>query len=80
VTAEQILTQVSLYWLTSTSATAGRYYYEEAHAGSEPRVSDARTGVAMFADDFQTIKVFAERDNTGIAQAATIAAGTSRHW
>jgi epoxide hydrolase len=66
VTAEQILTQVSLYWLTNTAATAVRYYHEEVHAGGESRVSDARTGVAVFADDFQTIKVFAERDNTGI--------------
>jgi epoxide hydrolase len=66
VTAEQILTQISLYWLTNTSATAVRYYYEEAQAGSDSRVGDARTGVAVFADDFQTIKVFAERDNTGI--------------
>ena len=29
-------------------------------------MSAARTGVAVFADDFQTIKVFAERDNTNI--------------
>src|SRR3954468_13915037 len=66
VTEEQILTQVSLYWFTNTMATAARYHFEEAHAGSESRVSDARTGVAVFVDDFQTIKVFAERDNTGI--------------
>ncbi len=66
VTRDQILTQVSLYWFTNTSATAGRYHFEEAHSGAEPRVSSARTGVAVFADDFQTIKVFAERDNTNI--------------
>ncbi|MFC5140120.1 hypothetical protein ACFPK1_17900 [Actinomycetospora rhizophila] len=66
VTEEQILTQVSLYWLTNTAAGAVRYHFEEAHSGAEPRVSAARTGVQVFADDFQTIKVFAERDNTGI--------------
>ncbi len=66
VTAEQVLTQVSLYWLTNTSSTAVRYHYEEAHSGAEPRVSTARTGVAVFAHDFRTIKAFAERDNTGI--------------
>ena len=43
-----------------------RYYLEKARAGAEPQVSAARTGVAVFADDFQTIKVFAERDNTNI--------------
>jgi pimeloyl-ACP methyl ester carboxylesterase len=66
VTAEQVLTQVSLYWLTNTASTAVRYHYEEAHSGAEPRVSDARTGVAVFAHDFRTIRAFAERDNTGI--------------
>jgi pimeloyl-ACP methyl ester carboxylesterase len=66
VTPEQILTQVSLYWLTNTSATTVRYYYEEARAGATPTVSTARTGVAVFADDFQTIRAFAERDNTNI--------------
>ena len=66
VTPEQILAQVSLYWLTNTSATTVRYYYEEARAGATPTVSTARTGVAVFADDFQTIRAFAERDNTNI--------------
>ena len=66
VSEEQILTQVSLYWFTNTMATAARYHFEEAHSGVEPQVSAARTGVQVFADDFQTIKVFAERDNTNI--------------
>ena len=29
-------------------------------------MSAARTGVAVFADDFRTIKAFADRDNTNI--------------
>ena len=29
-------------------------------------MSAARTGVAVFADDFRTIRAFAERDNTNI--------------
>jgi pimeloyl-ACP methyl ester carboxylesterase len=66
VTPEQILTQVSLYWLTNTAATAARYYFEQARSADEPQVSAARTGVAVFAEDFRTIRAFAERDNTGI--------------
>jgi len=66
LTPDQILTQVSLSWLTNTSATAARYYYEEARAGTAPAVNAARTGVAVFADDFQTIRAFAERDNSNI--------------
>src|SRR5690349_941643 len=44
---DQILAQVSLEWFTNTSATAGRYHYEEAHSGVEPQVSGAhgRRGV-----------------------------------
>jgi epoxide hydrolase len=68
LTLDQVLGQVSLYWLTNTAASAGRLYLEDARAGGEPRVSAARTGVAVFADDFRTIKAFAERDNTNIVQ------------
>jgi epoxide hydrolase len=66
VSVEQVLTQVSLYWLTNTSATAVRYHYAEGHSGAEPVVSHGRIGVAVFADDFQTIRPLAERDNTNI--------------
>jgi pimeloyl-ACP methyl ester carboxylesterase len=66
VSRDQVLAQVSLYWLTNTSATAARYYYAEQRAETEPVVSTGRIGVAVFADDFQTIRAFAERDNTRI--------------
>ena len=66
VSPEQVLTQVSLYWLTNTSATAVRYHYAEAHPPAETVVSHGRLGVAVFADDFKTIRPLAERDNAGI--------------
>jgi hypothetical protein len=66
VKPEQVLTQVSLYWLTNTSANSVRYHYAEGHSGVEPQVSHGRTGVAVFKDDFQTIRPLAERDNTAI--------------
>ncbi|MDX6742263.1 epoxide hydrolase [Actinocorallia sp. A-T 12471] len=66
VAIDQLLTQVSLYFLTNTQATASRYYYEEARSGAEPAVNHAPTGVAVFADDFQTIRSLAERDNSAI--------------
>jgi epoxide hydrolase len=67
VSAEQVLTQVSLYWLTNTSANAVRYHYTEGHSGAEPQVSQGRIGVAVFQDDFQTIRPLAERDNANLA-------------
>ena len=44
VSPEQVLTQVSLYWLTNTSATAVRYHYAERHPGARPW--SARAGSA----------------------------------
>lgn len=75
VTRDQLLTQVSLYWLTNTAATSARIYFEDARAGAEPRVNHARTGVAVFASDFRTVRVFAERDNTRIEHWSTFDEG-----
>lgn len=66
VAPEQVLEQVSLYWLTNTAASSVRFHYEEARAQREPAVSTGRLGVAVFRDDFQTIRSLAERDNANI--------------
>lgn len=66
VTADQVLAQASLYWLTNTYATAARYHYAEQRSGAEQVVSTGRIGVAVFKDDFQTIRSLAERDNARI--------------
>lgn len=66
VPLDAILTEVSVAWFANAPAGMSRAYRENALAEAEPRVSTARTGVAVFADDFQTIKVFAERDNSHI--------------
>ncbi|ANJ28442.1 epoxide hydrolase family protein [Agromyces aureus] len=66
VTREQIVTEVSVYWFTNTQATAGRYHHAEANSGAEPRINTAPTGVAVFQDDFKSIRTFAERDNSNI--------------
>jgi pimeloyl-ACP methyl ester carboxylesterase len=66
VRPDQVLAQATLYWLTNTYGSAARYHYEEQHAGTEPAVSTGRIGVAVFRDDFQTIRSLAERDNANI--------------
>ncbi|MFC9693312.1 epoxide hydrolase family protein [Kribbella sp. NPDC056951] len=75
VSRDQILTQVSLYWFTNTSAAAGRYHYEEANAGTEPQPNLAPTGVAVFADDFKTIRPLADRDNPNIVHWSNFSEG-----
>lgn len=66
VSPEQVLEQVTLYWLTNTAAGSVRFHYEETHAASEPVLSTGRLGVAVFGEDFQTIRSLAERDNANI--------------
>lgn len=64
ITRDQVLTQISLYWLTNTSSGVVRYHFTE--KGVEPRINHGRIGVAVFADDFRSMHPFAERDNTRI--------------
>jgi epoxide hydrolase len=64
VTRDQVLTQVSLYWFTNSSGGAVQAY--RAEQAVEPRVNEGRIGVTVFADDFRSMRPFAERDNTDI--------------
>lgn len=66
VPLERILTEVTVNWFANAAAGMSRSYLENARAEAEPQVNGAPTGVAVFKDDFQTIRVFAERDNSNI--------------
>lgn len=61
-----ILTEVSVAWFANSAASAVRYYFENARVEAEPQVNHARMGVALFADDFRSIRSFADRDNDNI--------------
>ena len=65
---DDILTHASAYWLTGTIGSSIRRYYEDAQAGREPTgpPTTTPTGVAIFAEDFQTVRRFAERDHANI--------------
>jgi hypothetical protein len=65
--AEFIVANVALYWLTGTSGSAIRFYYEGAQAAEAPSTpTTVPTGLAMFAGDFQSIRRFADRDHANI--------------
>ena len=67
VTRDFLLANVSIYWFTNTAGSSARLYYEDAHREDVP--SEPTTfpmGVAIFADDFQTIRRFAERDHRNL--------------
>jgi pimeloyl-ACP methyl ester carboxylesterase len=64
---DDILTHASAYWLTGTIGSSIRRYYEDTHAGRQPtEPTITPTGVAIFAEDFQSVRRFAERDHANI--------------
>ena len=67
VDRDYILTNAAIYWLTRTISSSMRFYYENAHPSDEPtEPTTVPTGLAMFADDFKSIRKFAERDHANI--------------
>jgi epoxide hydrolase len=64
---EYVLANASAYWLTDTIGSSIRRYHADAHPGSAPAgPTTAPTGVAIFAEDFQSIRRLAERDHARI--------------
>ncbi len=69
VDRDQMLTIVSIYWLTGTAGSSAQFYYEGAEAvrqaisGAPPPPVPAPIGVAVFPHDiFVPVRQFAERD------------------
>ncbi len=65
VDRDLFLTQVTLYWLTATSGSSARIYFEDArsNAGYREVPNPTPTGVAVFPHDFRSVRSFAERAN-----------------
>ncbi|HET9723362.1 MAG TPA: hypothetical protein VFR44_05915 [Actinomycetota bacterium] len=66
-----VLTNVMLYWLTGTAASAARLYYENAHAEHPTEPTTTPTALAAFGGDFSGIRRFAERDHANIVRWST---------
>ena len=62
VARDDILTDVSIYWLTGTAGSSANIYYESMHSGDWPTPSRVPTGVAVFAEDI-AIRRYAEQLN-----------------
>jgi pimeloyl-ACP methyl ester carboxylesterase len=65
VDPEVFLTHVSIFWFTRTAGSSARHYYEDARSGAGYRDEPNKvpTAVAVFPQDFRTIRAFAERAN-----------------
>lgn len=67
VSDDYALTNVAIYWFTNTAASSARFYYEEAHVTNAPtEPTTTPLGLASFANDFHSIRRFAERDHKNI--------------
>jgi epoxide hydrolase len=75
---DEILTNVSIYWLTNTAASAARFYYENKRAEQLTGPTTAPIGLASFAYDFRPIRRFAERDHANIVSWSEFDRGS--HW
>ncbi|RED64889.1 epoxide hydrolase family protein [Cohnella lupini] len=77
INRDAFLTNVTLYWLTNTVESSTRLYYENAHSEQTEQGPNATpTGVAVFGNDFKSMKRFAQRDNTNIAHWSEFERGT----
>ena len=63
-----ILTNVMLYWLTGTAASAARLYHENAQMAHPTEPTTVPMALASFAGDFSGIRRFAERDHSNIVR------------
>jgi pimeloyl-ACP methyl ester carboxylesterase len=64
---DYVITNAAIYWLTGTIGSSIRRYYEDAHDQEQPSgPTTVPTGVAIFAEDFQTVRRLAERDHANI--------------
>jgi hypothetical protein len=67
VDRDYLLANASAYWLTNTIGSSIRRYFADAHAGQGPgEPTTTPTGVAIFAEDFQSVRRFADRDHANI--------------
>lgn len=65
VDRDRFLAQASLYWFTGTGGSAANVYYEDQQTGAGYRevMNPTPTGVAVFPNDFRSVRSFAERAN-----------------
>lgn len=68
VSTDYVLANVLLYWFTGTAASSIRFYYEDKQSEAPAGPTTVPIGLAGFADDFKSIRRFAERDHANVIQ------------
>jgi pimeloyl-ACP methyl ester carboxylesterase len=75
---DHIITNVAIYWLTNTAASAARFYYENKHTTQPTEPTTVPMGLASFAYDFRPLRRFAERDHANLVSWSEFDRGG--HW
>lgn len=70
-----VLTNVTIHWLCGTAGSSIRFYFEDAKADHPTEPTTVPIGLAGFANDFQSIRRFAERDHRNIVRWHTYDVG-----
>jgi epoxide hydrolase len=70
VDRDRFLTHVSLYWFTGTGGQAAEFYFANAASGAGYRElkNDTPTAVAVFPNDFRSMRSFAARSHSRLMQ------------
>lgn len=70
VDRDRFLTHVSLYWFTATGGQAAEFYLANAATGAGYRdlPNPTPTAVAVFPEDFRSVRKFAARSHTRLVQ------------
>lgn len=70
VDRDRFLTHICLYWFTGTGGQAAEFYFANAASGAGYRElpSHTPTAVAVFPDDFRSVKSFAARSHSRLVQ------------
>jgi pimeloyl-ACP methyl ester carboxylesterase len=65
VDREKFLTDVSIYWFTGTGGSAANMYLEDARSngGDDAKRVEVPVGVAVFPNDFRSVRAFCEKHN-----------------
>lgn len=65
VDRDRFLAHASIYWFTATGGSAANLYFEDAQTGAGFREvqNPTPTGVAVFPNDFRSVRSFAKRSN-----------------
>ncbi|MEU4545715.1 epoxide hydrolase family protein [Nonomuraea dietziae] len=69
------LTNIAIHWFYGTAGSSIRLYFEDAKAEHPAEPTTVPIALAGFANDFQSIRRFAERDHKNIAQWNTYDTG-----